>query len=71
MLNNLINEKVLEGVLPIAFFNSKIISYKKINFDKIKEKEKIKPSILNKKYNQIELPEPSSNILISKIYDFY
>lgn len=69
MLNNLINEKVLEGVLPVAFLNSKVISLEKKSFDKIKEK--IKPKILNKKYIQIELPEPSSNILISKIYDFY
>lgn len=69
MLNNLINEKVVEGVLPVAFLNSKVISLEKKSFDKIKEK--IKPKILNKKYIQIELPEPSSNILISKIYDFY
>jgi hypothetical protein len=69
MLNNLINEKVLEGVLPIAFLNSKVITLEKKSFDKIKEKTK--PSILNKKYNQIELPEPNSNVLISKIYDFY
>lgn len=69
MLKNLINEKVLEGVLPIAFLNSKVISLEKKSFDKIKEKTK--PSMLNKKYNQIGLPEPSSNILISKIYDFY
>lgn len=69
MLNDLINEKVLEGVLPIAFFNSKVIVLESKNFNKVKV-NKTTP-ILNKKYNQIELPEPSSTILISKIYDLY
>ena len=43
MLHNLINEKVLEGVLPIAFFNSKIIVLESNNFNKVKVNNILRP----------------------------
>lgn len=63
--NELVNELVYKGLIPIAFANSKII--------KIKEEIKINSKVfhLNKVYKQFDLPEPSTQILISKIYDLY
>lgn len=63
--NELINELVYKGLIPVAFTNSKII--------KIKDEIKIKKGVfhLNKVYKQFDLPEPSTQILISKIYDLY
>lgn len=64
-INNVINEAVIKGQLPLAFFNSEII--KRSNFSANKQKtEKV-----IKKYLQVNLPEAESPILISKIHEIF
>ncbi|WP_064966006.1 hypothetical protein [Tenacibaculum ovolyticum] len=61
-----VNNLVINGHLPIAFFNSKII-----DLSIIKEKNTYKYSLFIDKYKQIDIPRPNSNKHISKIYDFF
>jgi len=62
---NEINNLVLKGKLPIAFFNSKIV-----NLD-----NEIKTKVVNKlfipRYKQFSIPRAVSNTLISKIYEIF
>lgn len=66
-LNVFLKEKVFEGKLPLALVNSFII--RSVNKPLGVNNSKIK--IINNKYKQYDFPEPISNILISKIYDFH
>lgn len=59
-----LNQIIFDGLLPVAFANSNII---KVEINNITRNKSHKS--LNKIYKQIELPEASSQILISKIYD--
>lgn len=63
---NELNRIVYNGILPIAFINSAIIKLE----ESIKEISVIKDKT-HKKYNQINLPDACSSILISKIYEIH
>ena len=60
-IEEIINEAVLNGGLPLAFLNSQIISPSNVNCKSLK--------VVNKKYLQNNLPDAESPILISKIYE--
>lgn len=64
---SIVNKLVLEGLLPVIFFNSQV-KEKQSNYE-IKKTNQINFSIekINKKYLQKNLPEGYSNILTSKI----
>ena len=61
-----INKLVFRGMLPIAFYNSKI----EIFTHSITEKHQIE-ELLNTKYQQINIPRANSNKCISKPYDLF
>ena len=62
-----INDLVLEGKAPVAFYNSKIIDLTtKENSNIISTEKKYIP-----KYQQVSIPRPNSNKIISKIYDLF
>lgn len=59
-----INKLVLNGLAPVAFYNSYV---KEFNNEANKELNDLKK--LNKKYKQIELPRGVSDLTISKVYE--
>jgi hypothetical protein len=64
-VNDIINKAVLNGKLPIAFFNSEIVKKENTSINK-QSRGKV-----NEKYLQKKLPEADSPILISKIYELF
>lgn len=60
-----INEAVLQGLIPVAFFNSQIIPSLEV------EKKISIKTPLNHKYMQKSLPDSCSQFLISKIYELF
>ncbi len=60
-----VNKLVVEGKLPIAFFNSKIVSLE------VSQKKQSTKRLLIPKYKQVDIPRANSNKLISKIYDLF
>ncbi|AQX12495.1 hypothetical protein BAX94_01875 [Elizabethkingia meningoseptica] len=59
-----INKLVIEGKLPIAFYNTDIIYIEK----NIKTEQQ---RLVNSIYKQINIPRKESDKLISKIYEIY
>lgn len=59
-----INKLVLNGLAPVAFYNSYV---KEFNNEANKELNDLKK--LNKKYKQIELPRGACDLTISKVYE--
>ena len=60
-----INQAVLQGLIPVAFFNSQIIPSQEL------EKRISIKTPLNKKYMQKSLPDSNSQFPISKIYELF
>ncbi len=58
-----VNDLVLEGILPLAFYNSEVIN--------LSENKAIKNDTLIPKYQQKNIPRANSNKCISKIYDLF
>ncbi|OED44931.1 hypothetical protein AB832_01715 [Flavobacteriaceae bacterium (ex Bugula neritina AB1)] len=63
-----INNLVLEGKAPVAFYNSQIVDLttNRENSNIIIKEKKLIP-----KYKQVSIPRPNSNKNISKIYDLF
>lgn len=64
---SIVNKLVLQGLLPVIFFNSQV-KEKQTNYE-IKKPNQINFSIekINKKYLQKNLPDGHTNILTSKM----
>ena len=65
-IKDVLNTIVYNGILPIAFLDSHIIKSEISNKNEIKLIPK-----MNKKYNQYNLPDGNSSVLLSKIYEIY
>lgn len=58
-----VNNLVIKGLLPLAFYNSEILN--------IKTNRKVIDKKFITKYSQKNIPRADSNKCISKIYDFF
>jgi hypothetical protein len=63
---NELNSIIYKGLLPLAFLNSSVIKLE----ESVRENNIVKVKT-NKKYSQINLPDASTSILISKIYEIH